>query len=140
VDTVSKTVRSKIMSAVKPSGNKTTEVAMAAVLRIHGLGGYRRHWLVAGKPDFAWPKIKTALFVDGCFWHGCPRCQRFPSTNVEFWTNRIATNRRRDRRVARNLRAEGWSVMRVWECSVGKERTVRRIRAVIEARRRAISS
>lgn len=140
MDTVSKAVRSRIMSAVKPFGNKTTEMAMASVLRANGLTGYRRHWPIAGKPDFAWPKLKTALFVDGCFWHGCPRCKRFPSTNVEFWTNRIATNRRRDRRVARKLRAEGWSVIRVWECALNEERTVRRIRAVIEARRLALNS
>jgi len=135
MDTVSREVRSKIMAAVKPFGNKTTEVAMARLLRLHGLCGYRRHWPIAGKPDFAWPKLKVALFVDSCFWHGCPRCKRFPSTNVEFWTNRIETNRRRDRRVARKLRANGWAVMRVWECSLAKERTIRRIRALIDARR-----
>ena len=74
MDTVSKATRSRIMSAVKPSGNKTTEVAMGALLRSNGLVGYRKHWPVLGKPDFAWPRRKIALFVDGCFWHGCPKC------------------------------------------------------------------
>jgi DNA mismatch endonuclease (patch repair protein) len=81
---------------------------------------------VAGKPDFAWPGRKVAVFVDGCFWHGC-RCKHLPSTNTEFWRNKIETNQRRDRRVARALRKDGWTVIRVKECAVGKPATLARI-------------
>lgn len=134
MDSVSREVRSRIMSSVKSFGNKTTKMAMVNLLRDNGLKGYRRHWPVEGKPDFVWVKPKVALFVDGCFWHGCPRCKRFPSSNVEFWTNRLETNQRRDRRVARALRKLGWAVIRVWECSISKERTIRRIQASLESR------
>jgi DNA mismatch endonuclease (patch repair protein) len=133
MDTVPKKVRSKIMAAIKPFGNKTTELAMDRLLSQNGLRGYRKHWPIAGKPDFAWPKLKIALFVDGCFWHGCPRCKRIPKSNVEFWTTRILGNRKRDRRVANSLRKEGWAVIRVWECSLAKERTIKRIRAALSA-------
>jgi DNA mismatch endonuclease (patch repair protein) len=135
MDFVSREVRSRIMSSVKSFGNKTTEMAMVNLLRDNGLKGYRRQWPIEGKPDFVWVKAKVALFVDGCFWHGCPRCKRFPSSNVEFWTNRIETNQRRDRRVARALRKLGWAVIRVWECSISKERTIRRIQASLESRK-----
>ncbi|MEK7996968.1 MAG: DNA mismatch endonuclease Vsr [Planctomycetota bacterium] len=140
MDTVSGEIRSKIMASVKPFGNKTTEVAMGRLLWKNGLLGYRKHWPIAGKPDFAWPRLKTALFVDGCFWHGCPRCRRIPRSNTEFWNRRIEGNRRRDRRVNRVLRKEGWAVIRVRECSLSKEQTIRRIRAIVGARRNAITS
>ena len=135
MDKVSRETRSKIMASVKPFGNKTTEMAMSVLLRENELLGYRKHWPIAGKPDFAWPKIKTALFVDGCFWHGCPRCKRVPSSNKKFWERRIAGNRRRDRRVSRALRKDGWAVIRVWECSLTKRGTIQRIRALVAGRR-----
>jgi DNA mismatch endonuclease (patch repair protein) len=108
---------------------------MIKVLRRGGLSGYRRHWPVAGKPDFAWPKMKVALFVDGCFWHGCPRCNRPSKSNVVFWGKKVDDNRRRDIRVARLLRRSGWSVLRVWECRVNDRVTAARIIRAIELRR-----
>ena len=140
MDTVTKEARSKIMAAVKPFGNKTTEVAMGQLLSKNGLRGYRKHWHIAGKPDFAWPKLKTALFVDGCFWHGCPRCKRIPQSNTEFWDQRIGGNRKRDRRVTRVLRNEGWAVIRVWECALPKERTIQRIQGLLNSRKEALTS
>jgi DNA mismatch endonuclease (patch repair protein) len=140
VDTVSRKIRSKIMAAVKPFGNKTTEVAMGLVLRQNGLAGYRKHWRVVGKPDFAWPGLRVALFVDGCFWHGCPRCKRIPRSNTQFWESRIGGNQKRDRRVSRSLRRDGWLVLRVWECRVQDARTVEKIRAGVLCRREAAIS
>src|SRR5687767_8570089 len=93
VDTVSKATRSKIMAAVKPFGNKTTEVLMGRLLWACGLRGYRKHWPIRGRPDFAWPGLKIALFVDGCFWHACPRCKRIPTSNTDFWDARFKANR-----------------------------------------------
>ena len=58
---------------------------------------------------------RLAVFVDGCFWHGCPSCHRPPSSNQEYWTKKVARNRRRDRRNSRLLRQDGWTVLRVWE-------------------------
>src|SRR6266851_6815820 len=138
MDRVSRETRSRIMASVKPFGNKTTELAMSRLLRKNGLCGYRKHWSIAGRPDFAWPKIKTALFVDGCFWHGCPRCRRVPTSNKAYWEMRIGGNRRRDRRVSRALRKAGWVVIRVWECSLYNERTIKRIRALVAARKQRL--
>jgi DNA mismatch endonuclease, patch repair protein len=126
MDHVSKKVRSKIMAAIHSRGNTTTELPLERLLRAAGLRGYRKHWPVAGKPDFAWPRRKIAVFVDGCFWHGCP-CKYLPRTNVAFWRNKIEANKRRDRRVSRSLRREGWAVIRVKECAVRREWTIKRI-------------
>ena len=67
MDHVSKEVRSKIMAAVRSKGNRTTELPLGRLLWAAGLRGYRKHWPVEGKPDFAWPGLKVAVFVDGCF-------------------------------------------------------------------------
>ena len=135
MDHVPKSVRSRIMASVKSSGGKTTEKALSARLWEAGLTGYRKQWPVLGKPDFAWPALKVAVFVDGCFWHGCPRCNRPSKSNVKFWRKKVEDNRRRDRRVARKLRRAGWSVLRVWECKVESDATLARITRAIEARR-----
>ena len=126
MDHVSKEVRSKIMAAVRSRGNTTTEIPLGKLLWASGLRGYRKQWPIAGKPDFAWPKRKIAVFVDGCFWHGCT-CKYLPRSNTEFWRNKIETNRRRDRRVSGTLRADGWTVIRVKECAVTKQSTLSRI-------------
>jgi DNA mismatch endonuclease (patch repair protein) len=128
------------MSAVKPYGNRTTEIAMGHLLWESGLRGYRKHWRVAGKPDFAWPGLRVALFVDGCFWHGCPRCKRIPQSNTAFWDARISGNRARDRRVTQSLRREKWLVLRVWECRVQDARTLEKVRAAVLSRRAAATS
>ncbi len=114
------------MASVRSRGNTTTELPMAQLLWLAGIRGYRKHWPVAGKPDFAWPGRKIAVFVDGCFWHGC-RCKYLPRTNAEFWRSKIETNMRRDRRVAAALRREGWKVIRIKECSVRKPSSIARI-------------
>src|ERR1700722_13455671 len=103
------------MAAVRSRGNTTTELPLAKLLWSAGLRGYRKHWPVPGRPDFAWPGRKVALFVDGCFWHGCP-CKTIPKTNSTFWRIKISKNRERDSRADQELRRLGWIVMRVWEC------------------------
>ena len=131
MDRVSRSVRSKIMASVRTFGGGT-ERKMEELLRRSKIRGYRTQWPVDGKPDFAWPKSKVALFVDGCFWHGCPRCNRPSKSNLRFWNAKIASNRRRDARVARRLRKEGWSVLRVWECRVCEGRTLSRIMRAVQ--------
>ena len=127
------------MASVKSRGNRSTEQAAAVVLRHAGLGGYRKHWPIAGKPDFAWPGLKVALFVDGCFWHGCPTCNRPSKSNVSFWEKKVSDNQRRDKRVTRWLRRHGWSVLRVWECRVGAFATRARIQRTIEGRKEPLT-
>jgi DNA mismatch endonuclease (patch repair protein) len=85
------------------------------------------------KPDFVFPKLKTAVFVDGCFWHGCPRHGTQPRTNAAFWRKKIEGNRTRDRRVNRALRARGWEVVRIWEHALARRnlpRLLQRLRPV----------
>jgi DNA mismatch endonuclease Vsr len=70
---------------------------------------------IPGCPDFVFDKERVAVFVDGCFWHGCPTCQRAPSSNQEYWTRKIDQNRIRDRRALRDLRRRNWKAIRIWE-------------------------
>lgn len=135
MDHVSKEVRSKIMASVRSKANRTTEIPMARLLWAAGLRGYRKHWHVDGRPDFAWPGLKVAVFVDGCFWHGCTRCKYLPRSNKAFWRNKIETNKRRDRQVAGRLRRKGWNVIRIRECGVFKDSTLRRIERAVEKAR-----
>ena len=106
------------MSSIRGKGNKTTELKLMAMLRENKIGGWRRQINILGKPDFAFLRQKLAVFVDGCFWHGCPRCYQQPKRNTEFWKNKVSVNKARDKRVSRKLRGEGWSVCRVWECAL----------------------
>ena len=119
-DIYSKKKRSAIMSAVRSRGNKSTELKVVALFREYGIHGWRRHVKMLGSPDFVFPKEKVILFVDGCFWHACPTHFKMPESNREFWEKRIGNNQKRDRRVRRKLRADGWSVVRVWEHDLRK--------------------
>jgi DNA mismatch endonuclease, patch repair protein len=79
--------------------------------------------------------VKLAVFVDGCFWHGCAKCRDLPATNVEFWRAKIKGNRKRDRRVSRRLRRAGWTVVRIRECAIQRASTLQSISAAIEMAR-----
>lgn len=79
---------------------------------------YRLNYKLEGKPDLVFVKYRLAVFVDGCFWHGCPEHYKSPKTRAEFWQEKIQRNRRRDRHVNRVLAMQGWHVLRFWEHSV----------------------
>jgi DNA mismatch endonuclease (patch repair protein) len=113
--------RGQLMSRVRSAGNKTTEGLLVQLLRGAGLSGWRRHQPLPGRPDFAWPKLKVAVFVDGCFWHGhdCGR-NITPKTNARAWREKIRRNKARDRRATRQLRCNGWVVLRIWECRLAR--------------------
>lgn len=72
------------------------------------------------RPDFVFPKARLALFVDGCFWHGCPRHATKPTNNRAFWFKKLSGNKKRDRLVNRTLRRAGWCVIRIWQCALQK--------------------
>jgi DNA mismatch endonuclease (patch repair protein) len=114
-DVFTKTKRSEVMSRIRGRGNKDTELALIKLLRQHRITGWRRHQKVFGKPDFLFRRNRLALFVDGCFWHGCPKHCKIPAGNREFWKKKFAANKARDRRVNRALRELGWHVVRIWE-------------------------
>ncbi len=125
------------MARVKRSGT-APETALRTAIRSAGL-----RYRVAdgaglpGTPDLVFRRRKLAVFVDGCFWHGCPRHGTVPKTNTAFWEDKILRNGRRDRRVNRELRALGWNVLRIWEHDIKSEsvRTVRRIARLLDSQR-----
>lgn len=119
-DVFSPAKRSAVMARIRSRGNRDTELKMIALLRTYRLTGWRRGLALPGKPDFVWRRERVALFVDGCFWHGCPRHGRTPSSRQDYWAPKLARNARRDRKVSRTLSVAGWKVVRVWECALAK--------------------
>jgi DNA mismatch endonuclease Vsr len=101
--------------------NRSTEWRVRSALMRSGTCGWKMNAEdVPGKPDFAFHVDRLAVFVDGCFWHGCPKCKRTPSSNTEYWEPKIRRNRVRDVRVGAQLRRKGWRVIRFWEHEVAK--------------------
>jgi len=103
------------MARVTGAGNKSTEIRLLKLLRAMGLKGWRRKYPLTGKPDFVFAKQRVALFVDGCFWHGCPAHYRRPKSRRDFWDAKVRMNVARDEAVRSELHARGWKVLRVWE-------------------------
>ena len=86
-DSISKKERSALMAKVRSKGNRSTEGKVEAALKSARIKGWKKHPKdVPGCPDFYFPKSRLAVFVDGCFWHACPKCGRLPSSNAEYWT------------------------------------------------------
>jgi DNA mismatch endonuclease (patch repair protein) len=153
-----KSKRSEVMSRIRSRGNKDTEIALAKLFRRQRITGWRRHLEIRGRarsplravarttgahgvtrptfrvrPDFVFPKSRLAVFVDGCFWHGCPRHATKPKNNRAFWRRKFSRNKARDLFVNRELRKLGWRVIRIWECSLQRRpmNCLRRIRQAI---------
>jgi len=114
-DVFTKAKRSQVMSRIRGRGNKETELALAKLLRVARITGWRRHAALLGRPDFTFRKERLVIFVDGCFWHCCPKHSNIPANNREFWERKLAANKIRDRVVTRILRQRGWRVLRIWE-------------------------
>jgi DNA mismatch endonuclease, patch repair protein len=98
------------------------------------LRGYRKqHKTPHGRPDLVFPGPQVAIFIDGCFWHGCPHHYVRPRSRHEFWAEKLRVNVERDKRQTLALRDAGWRTLRVWECSVYVEtpKVVERVRATL---------
>lgn len=121
-DTLTPEQRRRCMSNVR---NKNTglEMKLRRALWKTGLR-YRVNSKLPGKPDIVFPKRKLAVFVDGCFWHGCPIHGTKPETNTGFWQTKIKMNMERDLRVTSQLSDLGWTVIRVWEHEIKKSLAV----------------
>jgi DNA mismatch endonuclease (patch repair protein) len=126
---LTKDQRSAVMRKVKAQNNRSTESVVESSLVAHGIENWIKHPSdIPGKPDFVFPSHQVALFVDGCFWHSCPKCKRpLPVKNAEYWRAKIDRNRRRDNRLRRKLRRDGYHVIRVWEHEVKDGRWVKRL-------------
>lgn len=116
-DVFTKEKRSQIMSKIR-SKNTKPELKIKKMLR----GTYLRFQPknISGKPDFASKSKKIAVFIDGCFWHGCRKCRSIPESNKEFWEDKIRYNKKRDRKNTRLLKNGGYTVLRFWEHEVNK--------------------
>ena len=132
-DVFTKAKRSAVMSLIRSRGNRATELRLIALMREHGITGWRRNARVFGKPDFVFRAAKLAVFVDGCFWHGCPRHATIPANNRAFWKMKLARNAARDRDVTRTLRKAGWCVLRVWECALSRRWSARTAARIFRA-------
>ena len=127
MDKVSKKTRSNIMAQVRSRDNRSTERKLRSSFAGSGVSGYKLNVKsLPGVPDFVFPKEKVAVFVDGCFWHGCPSCYRRPHSSRKYWDEKVKRNMKRDRRNRRLLREMGWIPVRIWEHSLTSLPTVRR--------------
>jgi DNA mismatch endonuclease, patch repair protein len=100
---------------------------------------YKLDYAIPGKPDFVFPQERVAVFMNGCFWHGCPQHYKFAKTRPDFWARKLEKNRQRDELVNAALREQGWWPLRVWEHEVraSAETAARRVRKfVLSARRK----
>ena len=111
---ISEAGRSRIMSAIR-SRNTRPEIRLRKTLWSMGLGGYRLNSRLPGHPDILYTRYKLAVFIDGCFWHGCPEHYTIPEQNTAYWVAKIERTRQRDRQADEELAHQGYDVIRVWE-------------------------
>jgi len=128
--------RSTTMSSIKGKNNKSTELKLRMALIRNRISGWQlTHKELPGKPDFYFKKERIAIFVDGCFWHGCPICGHIPKTRTEFWEAKINRNKERDRLINRKLNKLDIKTLRFWEHELKKLDTViSRINNIIQQR------
>jgi DNA mismatch endonuclease (patch repair protein) len=126
--------RSETMRRVR-SRDTGPEIALRRALHAAGLR-YSLRRRLAGSPDVVFVRARVAVFVDGCFWHGCRRHCRRPATNRPYWAAKIERNLARDARVGRELRAAGWRVVRLWEHQVRADpaRCAARVKRLVRGR------
>ena len=115
-ESVAKSMRSNKRSDTGP------EILLRKALWKEGLRGYRKNFKkVPGSPDICFVSKKLAIFINGCFWHRCPKCDLpIPKSNTEFWTAKFERNIERDKKKIKRLKREGWSTLIVWECEIKK--------------------
>ena len=140
-DVFTKKKRSQVMAAIRSKGNKATELKLASILRAAGITGWRRHQPLPGCPDFIFRRDRLAIFVDGCFWHGCRWHCRMPQSNSTYWQKKIARNTIRDRATNKTLKEAGWRVLRVWAHSLNSPQAIlTKVTSQLSATRKACNS
>ncbi len=123
-DVVSADKRKEIMSKVRSTKNRSTELKLIELFHSHNITGWRRNYAVKGHPDFVFLREKIAVFVDGCFWHGHNCRSIHPQTNADYWKSKIAYNMKHDQAITELFQNRGWIVIRIWECSLKKAKQV----------------
>lgn len=128
--------RSEIMSKVKSTKNRSTELRLLEEFKRLKIVGWRRGSKIFGKPDFLFPKLRIAVFVDGCFWHGHDCRNTKPKDHADYWRIKIERNKKRDRDATDHLTKLGYCVVRVWECDFKKanaERLQEKLSPIVQA-------
>jgi len=125
IDVLTKKQRSYCMSRIR-SKDTQPEIFLRKAISSAGVKGYRLHYKLSGRPDIVFPRKKIAVFIDGCFWHKCPKCFVKPKTNVRFWNRKIESNVKRDRAVNTRLKRDGWTVIRIWEHEIINEKVLKK--------------
>ncbi|MDT5060627.1 MAG: mismatch endonuclease, patch repair protein [Acidobacteriota bacterium] len=135
MDRVNKETRSKVMSAVRSKGTRLEE-KLVGILNGAGLTRHTRYLRgLPGTPDIAFEDAKVAVFLDSCFWHGCPKHLRMPSTNTEYWQSKIEKNIKRDHRQRAALRRLGWRAIGIWEHDLhNPQKVLGKVRRFLEPR------
>lgn len=118
------------MASVKSRDTKSTELKFISLLKEKGITGWRRNYPLTGKPDIVFSRFKIAVFIDGCFWHGCPHHCRMPSSNVNYWNNKIEKNKIRDKKITKALKMRGRQVIRIWEHEIKTGKLNRKLRQI----------
>ena len=133
-DTLTRVQRSRLMSRIRDRDTKP-ELEIRRRLFASGMRGYRLRPKLPGKPDIVYSRAKLAIFIDGCFWHGCPRCYTRPATRQRYWDNKLAENVSRDKVIDSSLKEMGWKTLHFWEHDVKKtpERIVKRVKISLDA-------
>jgi DNA mismatch endonuclease (patch repair protein) len=126
-DVFNKDKRSEIMRLVKSKNGKSTELKLLKFFLENEIKGWRRTYPLIGKPDFVFPKKRLAIFVDGCFWHGHDCRNTKPSSNTLYWERKISNNIKRDLDVVEQLVSKKWTVLRIWECQLKSNETLKQI-------------
>lgn len=117
-DRVSRQTRSTIMSRIRKY-DSVPEMTLRKALWRRGLRGWRLYRQdIPGNPDVAFVRHRLAVFVDGCFWHRCPKCFRRPHSRLRYWDSKIEGNVARDKIRRMLLRKQGWRVVKFWEHQV----------------------
>jgi DNA mismatch endonuclease, patch repair protein len=124
------------MSRIRGTGNRATELRLISFFRRYSIHGWLRNQALPGHPDFVFRHLRVAVFVDGCFWHGCPQHRSLPATNRLFWQKKLDGNIARDKAVNLDLRKRGWRVFRLWQHELkgrNELKLLARIRKVLTA-------
>lgn len=117
-DVFSAEKRSEVMRRIRSKKNTSTELRLIKLFRDNRITGWKRNYNVKGHPDFVFLDRRTAIFVDGCFWHGHNCRNTRPVTNHDFWQTKQQQNIKHDREITRRFEARGWTVLRIWECEL----------------------
>jgi len=139
-DVLTKEQRSFNMSQIR-SENTEPEIKFKNFLSSHNIDNFKMHPKeIVGKPDFYFPTSKTAVFIDGCFWHGCKKCFQKPQTNKKFWTGKVKNNIKRDLKVNSLLSKKGFRMVRFWEHEIEKLEGKRFMRLIDELKNKIVNA